>query len=147
MYVLNEIEKADAVEPWLDEALGAKRVIMGFGHRVYKNGDSRVPTMDAALRDLAQVHQADELMALYDALSAGMTERTGIYPNLDYPTGPAYSLMGFDIEMFTPLFVMARITGWTAHIMEQTANNALIRPLSSYIGPERRQVPSVADRG
>ncbi|WP_333716762.1 citrate/2-methylcitrate synthase, partial [Gordonia sp. (in: high G+C Gram-positive bacteria)] len=67
-----------------------------------------------------------------------MRKRTGIKPNLDFPTGPAYFLMGFDIPAFTPIFVMSRITGWTAHIMEQAASNALIRPLSAYDGPAQR---------
>ena len=65
----------------------------------------------------------------------------GIKPNLDYPSGPAYNLMGFDTKMFTPLFVACRITGWTAHIMEQLEANALIRPLSLYVGEEQRGVP------
>ena len=70
-----------------------------------------------------------------------MEERKGIKPNLDYPTGPTYHLMGFDTQTFTPLFVASRVTGWTAHIMEQAASNALIRPLSVYNGPEERHVP------
>ena len=81
-------------------------------------------------------------MALYEALEKAMVERKGIHPNLDYPAGPAYSLMGFEIPTFTPLFVMSRITGWTAHILEQQASNALIRPLSAYSGSEQREVPT-----
>jgi citrate synthase len=69
-----------------------------------------------------------------------MATANGIKPNLDLPTGPAYYLMGFDIACFTPIFVMSRITGWTAHIMEQTAANALIRPLSEYVGPPQREL-------
>ncbi len=146
MHVLQEIGTAEKAESWLAEARASKKVVMGFGHRVYKNGDSRVPTMDAALRELAAGPEHAEMMELYDALWKAMTDATGIHPNLDYPTGPAYSIMGFDIPLFTPLFVMARITGWTAHIMEQTAANALIRPLSQYTGPERREVPRGAGR-
>ena len=73
-------------------------------------------------------------MAVYDRLEAAMRDSKGLYPNLDYATGPAYYLMGFDIPTFTPIFVMSRVTGWTAHVIEQRANNALIRPLSAYIG-------------
>ena len=145
MHVLDEIGTADKVDAWLAEARASKKVVMGFGHRVYKSGDSRVPTMDAALRELVGDDHA-EMMELYDALWKAMTDATGIHPNLDYPTGPAYSVMGFDIPLFTPLFVMARITGWTAHIMEQTASNALIRPLSKYTGSERREVPARAGK-
>jgi citrate synthase len=146
MHMLLEIGSAEQAAGWLDRALAEKRKIMGFGHRVYKSGDSRVPTMDAELRAYACDGRSTELMATYDALAAAMVERKGIHPNLDYPTGPAYHLMGFDIPIFTPLFVMARITGWTAHIMEQAASNSLIRPLSSYVGPARREVPGAVAR-
>jgi citrate synthase len=80
------------------------------------------------------------VLDLYDGLEAAMTERKGILPNLDYPSGPAYHLMGFDTLTFTPLFVAARITGWTAHIMEQLEANALIRPLSLYVGEDERHL-------
>jgi 2-methylcitrate synthase len=142
MHIFDEIGSADKASAWLDQALAEKRKIMGFGHRVYKNGDSRVPTMKAALDTLVEEYNRPDLAKLYDTLEAAMTERKGILPNLDYPSGPAYSLMGFDTEMFTPLFVASRITGWTAHIMEQLEANALIRPLSEYVGVEERHVPS-----
>jgi citrate synthase len=130
---------------WLDDTLAHKRKVMGFGHRVYKHGDSRVPTMQAALITLVEHYDRPDLLELYDALAAGMDERTGIQPNLDYPSGPAYHLMGFDTATFTPLFVAARVTGWTAHIMEQLADNALIRPLSHYTGPAERHVAPGAE--
>ncbi len=126
---------------WLDAALAEKRKIMGFGHRVYKNGDSRVPTMRDALERMVEHYDRPDLLELYTALETAMGERKNIKPNLDYPTGPVYHMMGFDTEMFTPLFVASRVTGWTAHIMEQLASNALIRPLSVYNGPEERHVP------
>jgi citrate synthase/2-methylcitrate synthase len=140
MIAFNEIGTASKAEEWLDAALAAKRKIMGFGHRVYKHGDSRVPTMKAALDTLIEHYDRPDLLALYEALESGMTERKGILPNLDYPSGPAYELMGFDTGTFTPLFVASRITGWTAHVMEQLEANALIRPLSLYTGPDERHV-------
>jgi 2-methylcitrate synthase len=140
MQIFEEIGTADRAEAWLDEALASKRKIMGFGHRVYKKGDSRVPTMKAALDTLIAEYDRPDLAELYDRLEAAMDARKGIKPNLDYPSGPAYHLMGFDTEMFTPLFVAARITGWTAHIIEQLEANSLIRPLSAYIGPEERHL-------
>ncbi|RWR20986.1 bifunctional 2-methylcitrate synthase/citrate synthase [Microbacterium enclense] len=150
MHILDEIGSAENVGPWLDTALAEKRKIMGFGHRVYKKGDSRVPTMKAALDTLVEHYGADDLAALYDALEAEFVGRKGIYPNLDYPSGPAYHLIGFDTPTFTPLFVAARVTGWTAHIIEQAASNALIRPLSTYNGPDERHidgyVATAADR-
>jgi len=140
MHVFDEIGTADKAQAWLETALAEKRKIMGFGHRVYKNGDSRVPTMKAALDTLVEFYQRPDLAELYDTLEAAMTERKGILPNLDYPSGPAYHLMGFDTLTFTPLFVASRVTGWTAHIMEQLASNSLIRPLSHYNGVAERHV-------
>jgi len=141
MHVFDEIGDAANAAGWLDAALAEKRKIMGFGHRVYKNGDSRVPTMKAALDTLIAEYDRPDLLALYDALETAMDERKGIKPNLDYPSGPAYHLMGFDTELFTPLFVASRVTGWTAHIREQLEANALIRPLSAYSGVDERHVP------
>jgi citrate synthase len=140
MHVFDEIGSADRVVPWLDAALAEKRKIMGFGHRVYKRGDSRVPTMKAALDALIAYSDRPDVAALYDTLEAEFVARKGIHPNLDYPSGPAYHLMGFDTLTFTPLFVASRVTGWTAHIMEQAASNALIRPLSAYVGVDERHV-------
>ena len=140
MHIFDEIGTADKAEAWLDQALLEKRKIMGFGHRVYKHGDSRVPTMEAAMRRLIAEHDAAELLALYETLAGAMDDRKDIKPNLDYPSGPAYHLLGFDTLTFTPLFVASRVTGWTAHIMEQLSANALIRPLSEYVGPEERHL-------
>jgi len=140
LHIFDEIGTADNVGPWLDTALAEKRKIMGFGHRVYKHGDSRVPTMKAALDTLVEHFDRPDVAALYDTLESEFVSRKGIYPNLDYPSGPAYNLIGFDTLTFTPLFVAARVTGWTAHIMEQAASNALIRPLSEYNGPDERHV-------
>jgi 2-methylcitrate synthase len=141
MHIFDEIGSAEAAEAWLDAALAEKRKIMGFGHRVYKNGDSRVPTMKASLDTLIAEYDRPDLLALYDTLEKAMDDRKGIRPNLDYPSGPAYHLIGFETELFTPLFVASRVTGWTAHIREQLEANALIRPLSQYVGPDQREVP------
>ncbi|MEU6172264.1 bifunctional 2-methylcitrate synthase/citrate synthase [Streptantibioticus parmotrematis] len=144
MHMLNEIGDPRGVDAWLDEAFAAKRKIMGFGHRVYKHGDSRVPIMQAATERLiarAGDPEVTRLATLHAALRHAMISRKGIHPNLDYPAGLAYHLMGFDIPAFTPIFVMSRITGWTAHITEQLAHNALIRPLGVYNGPAQRSVP------
>ena len=140
MQTFAEIGTADRVEAWLGDALAAKRTIMGFGHRVYKHGDSRVPTMKASLDRLVAHYERPDLADLYDRLEQGMRSAKRIEPNLDYPSGPAYHLMGFDTATFTPIFVAARITGWTAHIMEQAASNSLIRPLSAYSGPPERHL-------
>lgn len=144
LHIFNEIgfgpDAAARSEAWLEKALAEKRKIMGFGHRVYKKGDSRVPTMRAAMVKLIDYYNRPDVLELYVGLEAAMTERKGILPNLDYPSGPAYHLMGFDTLTFTPIFVAARITGWTAHIMEQLSSNALIRPLSVYNGVDERHL-------
>lgn len=144
LHIFNEIgfgpDAPERAEAWLEQALAEKRKIMGFGHRVYKKGDSRVPTMRASMVELIEYYNRPDVLDLYEGLEKVMTERKGIMPNLDYPSGPAYHLMGFDTLTFTPIFVAARITGWTAHIMEQLEANALIRPLSAYVGPEERHL-------
>ncbi|PJJ43399.1 citrate synthase [Glutamicibacter mysorens] len=149
MHTFNEIgidkeesreDAAKRAKAWMEEALAAKKKVMGFGHRVYKHGDSRVPTMKAALDRMIDHYGRHEMLGLYDGLEAAMDEAKAIKPNLDYPAGPTYHLMGFDTEMFTPIFIAARITGWTSHIFEQRAANALIRPLSAYNGVEQRSL-------
>ena len=133
-------DAAIRAKTWMEDALAAKKKVMGFGHRVYKNGDSRVPTMKAALDKMIAYYDRGEMLGLYDGLEKAMEEAKAIKPNLDYPAGPTYHLMGFDTDMFTPLFIASRIVGWTAHIAEQRASNALIRPLSAYNGPEQRSL-------
>lgn len=140
MHDMIEIGSAERASAWLQGKLSRKEKVMGFGHRVYKNGDSRVPTMKAALQRVAKARDGQRWLDIYDVLEREMFDATGIKPNLDFPTGPAYYLMDFDIPSFTPLFVMSRITGWTAHIMEQAASNALIRPLSDYSGQPQRSL-------
>ncbi|WP_058956086.1 bifunctional 2-methylcitrate synthase/citrate synthase [Kocuria rhizophila] len=133
-------EAEKRAKEWMDRALAEKKKVMGFGHRVYKHGDSRVPTMQEALFRMLDHYDRQEILGLYNGLAKSMDEAKSIKPNLDYPAGPTYWLMGFDIPTFTPIFVCARITGWTAHIMEQRANNSLIRPLSDYNGPQERHL-------
>jgi len=146
MQMLLEVGEPARAKEWMLKALQEKRVVMGFGHRVYKNGDSRVPTMKKYERQVAELTGQTKWIEIADILEATMIEQKKIHPNLDFPSGPAYYMMGFDIDMFTPFFVMARITGWTAHIMEQQANNRLIRPLSKYTGPGERHVVPLAQR-
>jgi 2-methylcitrate synthase len=147
MHMLQEVGEPARAKEWMLAALREKRRVMGFGHRVYKHGDSRVPTMKKFARQVAAFTGQAKWLEISDILEATMMEQKGIHPNLDFPSGPAYYMMGFDIDMFTPFFVMARVTGWTAHIMEQQANNRLIRPLSKYAGPGERRVVPLGRRG
>ncbi len=146
MHLLLEVGDPARAKDWMLTALREKRVVMGFGHRVYKSGDSRVPTMTKYMRQMADFTGNKKWLEISDVLAATMIEQKKIYPNLDFPSGPAYYMMGFDIDMFTPFFVMARITGWTAHIMEQQAHNRLIRPLSKYTGAAQRSVMPITKR-
>jgi 2-methylcitrate synthase len=146
MHMMLEIEDPARAKDWMLDALAKKKKVMGFGHRVYKSGDSRVPTMKKYAQVMADATHEQKWMKMYDALEAVMIEKKKIYPNLDFPAGPAYYMMGFEIDFFTPIFVMARTTGWSAHVMEQTANNRIIRPLSEYVGAEQRQVIPLSQR-
>ena len=140
MRMMNKIKKPENALKWINNALDKKKVIMGFGHRVYKKGDSRVPTMEKYFNKVVKIKKDKKFQKIYDVVKNVMIERKNIHPNVDYPTGPTYHLMGFDIDFFTPIFVISRITGWSAHIMEQHAANKLIRPLSKYSGEKHRRV-------
>ena len=140
MYMFKEIKKPENANKWINDALDKKKVVMGFGHRVYRSGDSRVPTMKKYFLRVAELMNNTKYPKIYEVLEKVMLERKNIHPNVDYPCGPTYHLMGIDTDFFTPIFVMARITGWSAHIMEQHAANKLIRPLSKYKGSEHRKV-------
>ena len=140
MHMMNKIKTPEKAFKWINNALDKKEVVMGFGHRVYKKGDSRVPTMEKYFRKVSAAKNDKKFVKIYDIVKNVMIEKKDIHPNVDYPTGPTYHLMGFDTDFFTPIFVISRITGWSAHIMEQHTANKLIRPLSKYIGSDHRKV-------
>ena len=140
MNMMKKIKTPVVAKSWLSNALSKKQVVMGFGHRIYKKGDSRVPSMKKYFLKVAKIKKDKKLHKIYEILEKEMVAKKNIYPNLDFPTGPTYHLMGFDTDFFTPIFVIARITGWSAHIMEQHASNKLIRPLSRYKGNQHRKV-------
>jgi 2-methylcitrate synthase/citrate synthase II len=147
MHMLKEIPSPEVAEAWLRERFDHKALVMGFGHRVYKTGDSRVPTMKKYAEIMAEVVGDKRWMNTSAVLARVMLAEKNIHPNLDFPAGPAYYLMGFDIPLFTPIFVCSRITGWAAHVLEQGADNRLIRPLSHYTGVAERAVVPLAARG
>ena len=146
MHMMNKIKKPENALKWINKALDNKDVVMGFGHRVYKSGDSRVPTMREYFRKVAKITNDKKFEKIYDIVEKVMIERKNIHPNVDYPTGPTYHLMGFDTDFFTPIFVISRITGWSAHVIEQNSTNKLIRPLAAYNGEKYRKVPSLKSR-
>ena len=146
MHMMKKIKKPENAFKWINNALDNKDVVMGFGHRVYKSGDSRVPTMREYFSKVAKIKKDKKFEKIYDIVEKVMIERKDIHPNVDYPTGPTYHLMGFDTDFFTPIFVISRITGWSAHIIEQHAANKLIRPLASYKGSQHRKVIQLNQR-
>ena len=146
MHMMSKIKKPENALNWINKALDNKDVAMGFGHRVYKSGDSRVPTMREYFGKVAKIKKDKKFEKIYDIVEKVMIERKNIHPNVDYPTGPTYHLMGFDTDFFTPIFVISRITGWSAHIFEQHAANKLIRPLASYNGNKYRKVNKLNKR-
>lgn len=128
------------ITDWMHKAFEEKRKLMGFGHRVYKNGDHRAPILHALGRKAAEA-RGDEFVKLFDlgeTVQKIMEDEKTIYPNVDFPCGMTYFTMGIPVPQYTPIFVASRITGWCAHIMEQHANNRLIRPRVAYIGPALR---------
>ncbi|TVQ85678.1 MAG: bifunctional 2-methylcitrate synthase/citrate synthase [Micavibrio sp.] len=141
MHMLLEIDTPEKAQDWIDDALANKKLVMGFGHRVYRDGDSRVPYMTEVYHKVAKLSGGEKWVEISNILEKTFVERKGIYPNLDFPVGPTYYMMGFDIPIFTPIFVMSRITGWTAHIIEQLDDNKLMRPLSLYNGIPQRDIP------
>ncbi len=146
MHMMNKIKKPENAFKWINNALKKKDVVMGFGHRVYKSGDSRVPTMREYFGKVAKLKKDKKFEKIYDIVEKVMIDKKNIHPNVDYPTGPTYHLMGFDTDFFTPIFVISRITGWSAHIIEQHAANKLIRPLASYKGSKYRKVIQLNQR-
>ena len=146
MHVLKEINDPKIAKEWMLNAIKEKRKVMGFGHRVYRKGDSRVPTMKKYAAGLGKIKGEEKWQQISDILEQTMIDEKNIHPNLDFPAGPAYYLMGFDIDMFTPIFVMSRITGWTAHIIEQTSDNRIYRPLCNYKGHMERKLTPIAQR-
>jgi 2-methylcitrate synthase len=139
-HMLMEVKKPENAKEFILNKIKNKELIMGFGHRVYRNGDSRVPTMTEYYYKTANYYKNETLPKISKILEETMLKEKNIKPNLDFPAGPTYYLMGFDIDFFTPIFIVSRITGWCAHIMEQFSSNKLIRPLSKYTGSPHRNI-------
>jgi len=147
MHMLKEVGTPERARGWIDDKLEHRALVMGFGHRVYRTGDSRVPTMAKYRDQVARLTGGEKWLAISAILAEEMLAKKNIHPNLDFPTGPTYYLMGFEIDFFTPLFVASRITGWAAHVLEQMQDNRLIRPLSHYVGEPERAVVPIRARG
>lgn len=148
-----EIGKPENVEKWFRDLQehnaknpNNKKLIMGFGHRVYKNGDHRAHILREWSVQLTKETGQAHWIEMADRLQALMLKEKNIHPNTDYPAAHAYYQMGIPIDLYTPIFVCSRVSGWCAHVMEQHENNRIIRPLSEYIGKPGRKVMPIGDR-
>ena len=141
MKMLLEIEDPARAEEWLRDALARKKKIMGFGHRVYKTEDPRSVWLRKFSKEMGEAKGETRWNEILERLREVMFRDKKLYPNVDYYSGSAYYLMGIPLDLFTPIFAVSRISGWTGHILEQYANNRLIRPRADYVGP--RDVPYV----
>ncbi|HET9368263.1 MAG TPA: citrate/2-methylcitrate synthase [Candidatus Udaeobacter sp.] len=141
MKMLEEIKSPDRAEEWLQKKLVSKDKIMGFGHRVYKKGDSRVPVMREIARDLGKRTGKEEWVPICEKLEEVMDREKGLCANVDLYAAPVFWMLGFAPELNTPLFAASRVAGWCAHVIEQHDHNRLIRPRSLYTGPKLRRYP------
>jgi citrate synthase len=146
MDVLKQVGKKDKADAWVRAALARKEKIMGFGHRVYKEGDPRAVYLKELCNQLAKDTGNEELEAISDVMERVIWEEKKLPPNLDWPSARLYHYMGLPVELYTPLFVLSRVAGWSAHVIEQLDNNRLIRPRARYIGPDRRPWVPLAER-
>lgn len=146
MEMLERFQSAEEASQWIHDTLAKKEKVMGFGHRVYKHGDHRAHILERELRNLADKLGQNTWMEIYDAIKDPMVNEKKIYPNVDYPCGLTYFLLGLPIDLYTPLFVASRVTGWCAHIIEQLEDNRIYRPLSIYTGETERDVTPIEKR-
>jgi len=143
MKMLEEIGKAERAESWVKERLARKEKIMGFGHRVYKTGDSRVPVLRELTREIGKRVGQEQWVAIGEALDKVMEREKNLFANADLYAAPVFHMMGIPADLNTPLFACSRASGWAAHVIEQHDNNRLIRPRCHYTGSgDRRYVPA-----
>ena len=120
---------------------------MGFGHRVYKSGDERARILKKFAREAAEAAGDTRWEETADIIERVVLAEKGLHPNLDWPAGRLYHSLKLEVPLYTPIFVMARVAGWSAHVIEQLDHNRLIRPRARYIGPAPRAVKPLAERG
>ncbi|MCA9170293.1 MAG: citrate synthase, partial [Planctomycetales bacterium] len=139
--VLQQVGTPENAAKWVNDALVNKVKIMGFGHRVYKTGDPRAKYLVSLCQKLATRPEYQQMEATAKVIEDVIVREKGLPPNLDWPSARLYYYMGLPVELYTPLFVVSRVVGWSAHVIEQLENNRIIRPRSRYTGPAARAYP------
>ncbi|QLK85942.1 citrate synthase [Staphylococcus sp. 17KM0847] len=146
MSMLFDIGSLDNVEPYLEKAFANKDKIMGFGHRVYKNGDPRAKYLKEMSRKITEETGQSELFEMSVKIADILEKEKGLLPNVDFYSATVYHSMGIPHDLFTPIFAVSRTAGWTAHILEQLANNRIIRPRANYVGETDRKYEPIEAR-
>ncbi|MBA3633152.1 MAG: citrate synthase [Acidobacteria bacterium] len=146
MKTLLEIGSLENVEPWLDKTLEEKRKVMGIGHAVYKTEDPRATWLRKFSRTLGEKKGETKWFEMSQKLEKLMHEKKGMFPNVDFYSASVYYLMGIPLDLYTPIFAISRISGWTGHILEQYGNNKLIRPRAEYIGERDLKYTPIDER-
>jgi citrate synthase len=145
--ILEAAGSPERAELWLRQALARKERIMGFGHRVYKTGDVRAGILKPYARKAAQAAGVLHWEETAEIIERILGEEKHLFPNLDWPSGRLYYALGLEVPLYTPIFVMSRVAGWSAHFIEQHDHNRLIRPRSRYTGPDVRHAVPLSKRG
>jgi len=147
MDIVRAAGRPETAEKWIRAALARKERVMGFGHRVYKTGDVRARILKEYARKAADATGNTEWEQTAEIIEQVMEKEKNLLPNLDWPAGRLYHAMGLEVPIYTPIFVMSRVAGWSAHVIEQLDHNRLIRPRARYTGPAVRSVKPLAERG
>jgi 2-methylcitrate synthase/citrate synthase II len=144
--LLERVGSPENAEKWIEDALARKERIMGFGHRVYKKGDPRTAIVKPYCAALAKEVGDDRWERIAEPIERAVTTQKHLPPNVDWPSARLYHYMGLDTDLYTPIFAMARVAGWAAHVIEQLDHNRLMRPRARYIGPPHRRVQPINAR-